>query len=78
MPVASAAMRLSRMAVMARPCLESMRLVATTMVIMATMKATRKVESRGVPFRPAAPPVKFRLMMTERMISPKASVTMAR
>ena len=54
-PIASAAMRLSREAITALPCLESIKLSMMTAAIKITMMPMRKVEFCGVPVMPCAP-----------------------
>ncbi len=52
MPMDSAAIRLSRMDMIARPSLECTRLITINRVISTSIIPTRKVESLGVPVIP--------------------------
>ena len=109
MPTLSAAMRLSRSAMMARPERLRIRFSTTTSVTMMRMKPAVKVAMVSVPVAPCAPLMMatpssvrprsltlrvpaalntmcrpfsswptIRQLMSSLMISPKASVTMAR
>ena len=98
-PIASAAMRLSRMAMIARPDRLSIRLSTTNRVKSVSAKPMPNVAILFTPVAPAGPltsslPATFgllkaicrhwpssdiyRQLMTLRMISPNASVTIAR
>ena len=98
-PMASAAMRLSRLAIIARPERLLMRFSTTNSVSSTSTKPASNVAMRPTRTAPAGPlyrsvpsmrgllkltislpslTAKYRQFMTLRMISPNASVTMAR
>ena len=77
-PTDWAAIILSLIAIIALPCLERTTLVITINVRITKIYAIVKLLVLSIPFKPPAPPVNLTLFNTERIISPKASVTIAK
>ena len=77
---------MSRIAMMARPCLERLKFMMTSMVSRTSRMAygsrsfeLRRMEEVSMPSAPCrGVPLMFRLVRTFLMISPQPSVTMAR
>ncbi|MNP67634.1 hypothetical protein D3C76_1634880 [compost metagenome] len=77
-PMASAAISFSRIARQARPCVERIKLLMSTMVNSVKKKIIVQVDLAGMPLSPEAPPTYSVFSKTMRIISPKPSVAIAK